>query len=96
MKTIEISGHIFTRTDRFSVEPDFIFFAWDASETNPDYIKVCDHTIHAEVPDDFDPRAAQIASLEKQREAVRAELGKRINEINDQIAKLQALTFDPA
>ncbi|MEL6237051.1 MAG: hypothetical protein AAFO57_00280 [Pseudomonadota bacterium] len=96
MKTIEISGHIFTRTDRFSVEPDFIFFAFDASQTDPSYVKVCDHKISAELPDDFDHRTAQVASLEKQREAVRAALGKRINEINDQIAKLQALTFDPA
>ncbi|AST86247.1 hypothetical protein CIG66_07125 [Ralstonia pseudosolanacearum] len=96
MKTIEIKGHIFLRNTRYGIEPNFTFFGFDASQTDPDYIKVCDHTINAEVPDDFDPREAQIASLEKQREKVRAELGRRITEINDQIAKLQALTFDPA
>ncbi|MFS2103638.1 hypothetical protein [Ralstonia sp. Ralssp135] len=97
MKTIEISGFIFARNNVYGdLEPNFTFFGFDASQTDSSYIQVCDHKIIAEIPDDFDPRSAQIASLEKQRDAVRAELSSRITKINEQIAKLQALTFDPA
>ena len=37
----------------------------------------------------------RVAALEKEREKVRADLGKRIKEINNEISRLQAIEFNP-
>jgi hypothetical protein len=52
---------------------------------------VCEQEIEIEVPDDFDPRAQQIAALEKQKQKVMAEYQKTVTEINERINKLQAI-----
>ena len=49
--------------------------------------------IEIEVPNDYDPRAQQIAALEKQRTKVMADYQKSVMEINDRISKLQALEY---
>jgi len=49
--------------------------------------------IEIEVPDDYDPRAQQIAALEKQKQKVMADYQKTVTGINDRISKLQALEF---
>ena len=54
---------------------------------------VCEQEIEIEVPDNYDPRAQQIAALEKKRQKVMADYQKTVNEINDQISKLQALEY---
>ena len=54
---------------------------------------VCEQEIEIEVPDNYDPRAQQIAALEKQKQKVMADYQKSVNEINDRITKLQALEY---
>jgi hypothetical protein len=49
--------------------------------------------IEIEVPDDYDPRAQQIAALEKQKQKVMADYQKTVTEINNRINKLQALEY---
>ena len=49
--------------------------------------------IEIEVPDDYDPRAQQIAALEKQKQKVMADYQKTVTGINDRISKLQALEY---
>ena len=49
--------------------------------------------IEIEVPDDYDPRAQQIAALEKQKQKVMADYQKTVTGINDRINKLQALEY---
>ena len=46
-----------------------------------------------EVPENYDPRAQQIAALEKQKQRVMADFQKRVNEINERISKLSALEY---
>ena len=48
------------------------------------------------LPDGFHPTAAMVASLEAKREFLRAEFSRSIADINEQISKLQAITFEPA
>ena len=48
--------------------------------------------VEVEVPDDYDPRAKQIAALEKQKQKVMADYQKMVNDINEKISKLQAIT----
>lgn len=54
---------------------------------------VGEQEIEIEVPDDYDPRAQQIAALEKQKQKVMADYQKRVTEINERISNLQALEF---
>jgi hypothetical protein len=54
---------------------------------------VGEQEIQIEVPDDFDPRAQQIAALEAQKQKVMADYQKSVTDINSQISKLQALEY---
>lgn len=54
---------------------------------------VCEQEIEIEVPDDYDPRAQQIAALEKQKQKAMADHQKTMTDINDRINKLQALEY---
>ena len=57
---------------------------------------VMPHTLVVEIPDvQIDYRTVRVAALEKEREKVRADLGKRIKEINNEISRLQAIEFNP-
>jgi len=49
--------------------------------------------IDIEVPDDYDPRAQQVAALEKRKQKVMADYQKTVDEINERISKLQALEY---
>jgi len=44
------------------------------------------------LPDGFDPASKALKELEEQREELRAKFQMAVNEINDRIDKLQALT----
>jgi hypothetical protein len=54
---------------------------------------VGEQEVEIEVPDNYDPRPQQIASLQRQRNSAMADYQKTVNEINDQISKLQALEY---
>jgi hypothetical protein len=49
------------------------------------------HTIEVEVPDDINVVAAQLAGIERAKEAARAEFTARMSELNAQASKLMAL-----
>jgi len=49
--------------------------------------------VEVEVPDNYDPRAQQIAALEKKKQKVMADYQNSVNEINNRISKLQALEY---
>lgn len=63
-------------------------FKMDDSE---DRSYIGEQEIDIEVPEDYDPRAQQIAALEKQKQKVMADYHKNVMEINDRIGKLLAL-----
>lgn len=48
------------------------------------------------IPDDFNPTAQKIADLDRQREAVRSEFAAKIRELDEKLAKLQAIEYDEA
>ena len=53
-------------------------------------------TVECEVPDNFDVRPFQIMALEVERESVRAELGKKLTDIDRRINELLAIDHAPA
>ena len=52
---------------------------------------VGEQEIDVDIPDDYDPRAQQIAALEALKQKVMADYQKSVMEINDRIGKLLAL-----
>jgi chaperonin cofactor prefoldin len=56
-------------------------------------IHVSEQEVEIEVPDNYDPRAQQIAALEKQKQKVMADYQKMVTDINERISKLQALEY---
>lgn len=71
------------------------FFAFeDMSDSG--WVMVCPHTMEFDIPEGWDPRAQQIDALKAQREKIRAEMSKRLMEIDEAISKLQAITYEPA
>ena len=49
--------------------------------------------IEIDVPDGFDPRAQQIASLEEKKRKVAADYQRTVDDINERISKLQAIAY---
>jgi len=54
---------------------------------------VGERQVEIEVPDNYDPRAQQIAALEKKKQQVMADFQNTITEINALISNLQALEY---
>ncbi|MCG5259778.1 hypothetical protein EM868_09150 [Cupriavidus gilardii] len=93
MQTIEIKGAIYAYR---SAIDDSLMFIFAESELGHGWFRVCDHKIVAELPAGFDPRAAEVAGLEREREKVRAEMTMRITEINERIQSLLAIEHRPS
>lgn len=95
MTKATIKGHLFLYVPMSTAEkPVYTFNATDISGDL--FIKVCPHTIEAEIPDDFDPVPQQIAALNEQKRHLRVKLAEALANIDDRISKLSALTFEPA
>jgi uncharacterized iron-regulated membrane protein len=56
-------------------------------------VYVGEQEMEIEVPDDFDPRAKQIAALQRERGKAMADYQKTVDDINERISKLQAITY---
>jgi hypothetical protein len=54
---------------------------------------VGEQEIEVDVPDNYDPRAQQIAALEKHKQKVMADFQRSVDGINEKISKLQALEY---
>lgn len=106
MKTVEIKGFIFAKPNWNASEMNYEFSmhdyeAWaknpelDRDGTWKQYRKVSEHIIVIEAPE-FDPKRIVVEALEAHKIALRAELGRRIAEIEDEISKLTAIEYTPA
>ena len=60
-------------------------------DDNENRTYVGEQEIEIEVPDNYDPRAQQIAALEALKQKVMADYHKSVMEINERIGKLLAL-----
>ena len=60
-------------------------------DDNENRTYVGEQEIEIEIPDNYDPRAQQIAALEALKQKVMADYHKSVMEINERIGKLLAL-----
>jgi hypothetical protein len=89
---IKLPAHIYYHKYSWQDKGEFqILYA--KVHDNEDRTYVCEQVVEVEVPDNYDPRAQQIAALKKEKQKVMAEFTKTVTEINDRISKLQALEY---
>jgi len=89
---IKLTAHIHFIQYAWETKGEFQFYSVKLDDTDC-RTYVGKQKVEIEVPDNYDPRAQQIAALEKQKQEIMADFQKSVDEINDRISKLQALEF---
>ena len=75
----------------WSDEIDFELCPCDMTSTSKDYALISEHEFEVEIPDDFDPRPQQVASLKAEKQKVMADCQVKIDAIDDQISRLTCI-----
>jgi hypothetical protein len=94
MSTITLTGFVHTRVDEFTGKREYTFAAWDEWKSCG-YVLVGPASLEYQLPPNFNPIAAEVAQLKAEKEAATAAFRKRLQEINEQLAKLEAITYEP-
>jgi hypothetical protein len=88
---VKVKAHIFyAKYDWEEVGEYQLWFVKIEDEEHRTYIGSQEFEI--DVPDKYDPRAQQIAALEKEKEKVMADYQKTVTGINNRINNLKAIT----
>ena len=86
-----IDGFITWRHTAWMDRPEVGFLAYDPRTVDGDSVVIRPHSIEVEVPDDFDPRPAQVAALREKRMKAAATFIAYAAEIDASISKLLAI-----
>ena len=89
---VKITAHVHYNKYSWDEEGSFEVFPFKFPDDDH-RTYVGEQEIEVDVPDNYDPRAQQIAALEKQKQKVMADFQKSVDDINDRISKLQALEY---
>ena len=89
---VKVTAHIYHCKYSWEEKGEFLLFYAKVDDTET-MIHVGEQEVEIEVPDNYDPRAQQIAALEKQKQKVMADYQKMVNDINEKISKLQAIEY---
>jgi hypothetical protein len=89
---IKLTAHIHYR--KYSWEEKGEYQLWYAKLDDDDSrTYVGEQEVEVDIPDNYDPRAQQVAALEKYKQKVMADFQRSVSEINDRISKLQAIEY---
>jgi hypothetical protein len=89
---VKITAHIFHSQYSWEEKGEYlVFYAKIPDDDSRTYVG--EQEIEVEVPDNYDPRAQQIAALEKHKQKVMADFQRSVDGINEKISKLQALEY---
>jgi hypothetical protein len=91
MKTT-ITVHLHYRKYDFDEKGTFELFSFVLADSDG-RTYIGPREVEVDVPEDYDPRAQQIAALEKHKQKVMADFQKTVTEINARISNLQALEY---
>jgi GH35 family endo-1,4-beta-xylanase len=90
---IKQTVHVHHQKYEWEDQSEYIIYTHKFDDT--DFrVHICECEIEIEVPDEFDPRAQQIAALEQQKQKAMAEYQNTLTEINERISRLQAISHD--
>ena len=88
---VTVQGFIVAKQYAWEEKPSFSWSAIDPTSYDKDCAIVGLQEIVLDVPDDFDFRPFRIATLEREKEAIRAKLAAELTRIDDAIQRLLAL-----
>ena len=87
-----VKGYVTFQQSRYSKVPEIGFQMYEPSaEYSPDKVVVVERSIEVEVPDNFDPRPQQVATLREKKKLMEAQFAASVKQINDQINSLLAI-----
>jgi hypothetical protein len=89
---VKVTAHIYHCKYSWEEKGEFLLFYAKVDDTET-MIHVGEQEVEIDVPDNYDPRAQQIAALEKHKQKVMADYQKMVTDINEKISKLQALEY---
>jgi len=95
MTTITLNGFVHTRVCEWDDRREYVMASFDDWSTCG-YVLVGPASFTYELPAGFNPVAAEVAQLKAAKEAATAAFRKQLQEINERLAKLEAITFEPA
>lgn len=87
---VTIDGFINWCPSAYAGDPEFHFHPCDMNGYSG-YVMVMPYSFEVEIPDDFDPRPAQIAKLKEDRRELQAKFALDLMNIEASISKLLAL-----
>ncbi len=88
---VTIKGFVnYTKT--FDGKPRYSVEAF-SMKGNPNYLEVCPIELEIEIPDEFSPEKAEIATLLKQKEEYTRMFEQSIVKINQRLSELTALEY---
>lgn len=90
MTTITLQGHIYASQASYESTPRYYFAKYDMSK-HGEYAQVCQHTITAEIPEDFDIRPGLVEALKAEKSKILGEAQAKATAIEERISKLLAL-----
>lgn len=90
---VKVTAHIYYKKYPWETEGNFEVFNFRFDDST-DHTYVGEQEIEIEVPDNYDPRAQQIAVLQKQRQKVMAAFQVTVDQINRQISELQSIEMN--
>ena len=73
-------------------EGSYQAYTWHSEDTAISTL-VGQQEVELDIPDNYDPRAQQVAALIASKQALMAEFQKSVDDINERISKLQALEY---
>ena len=88
---VTVQGFIVAKQYDWEEKLSFLWVKYDPTSYDKDCAIVGPHEIEFDVPDDFDFRPFRIASLEREKEAIRAKLAAELTRIDDAIQKRLAM-----
>lgn len=97
-KTIELDGfvtfdkHIAANPSIYKCSP-YTWLPFDQTPHTSSAVMVGPQKITITVPEDFDPRPAQVEKLEAEKRKLQADFAKRVTEIEREISELQCIEF---
>lgn len=94
---MKVTAHAFLHWHKYSWEesPSYCLYACDMSGNGTQYVLIREIDVEVEVPDDFDPRPNQIATLRKEKTQLLAEAHVKAENIDEQIQRLIAIEHKP-
>ena len=89
---IKLTAHIHYKKYSWEEKGEYqIWFARLDDDDSRTYVG--EQEVEVDIPDNYDPRAQQIAALEKYKQKVMADYQKMVTDINERISNLQAITY---